>query len=117
MENKIAYQNAKPMLSVFLDGLKIAETFHLPGKVAKTKGFSKTASGAITYSIDGKKLLRVLDKLAAEGKLDEENLAKMKNNDLSVLTSLPLPPHTGTTERIRFHFDGLVFVYGAQRGR
>jgi len=84
---KISYQNAKPMMSVALGGMKISETFVLPGKPTTIKGFVKSPSGALTRSFDGKKLLATLDKLAKQGDFENMDLANMKNQNIVAMVS------------------------------
>jgi hypothetical protein len=62
-QDRVQFQQAKPMLAGFLGTMKQTAVFHLPGKVASSSNFAKDASGALTLTFDGAKFLEVMEKL------------------------------------------------------
>lgn len=73
--DKARYQQMKPMLSGFASTLKQAFTFQLPGELKECSNFAKSEDDSLRLSIEGARILAVVDKLME----DEEwlkNLAK-----------------------------------------
>lgn len=66
------FQQAMPMFSAMLGGLKQTTTFHLPGKVEASSNFKKASSGDLGLTFDGAKMLDALNTLVA----DDDWLAK-----------------------------------------
>ncbi len=62
-QDRIQFQQAKPMLAGFLGNMKHAVVFHLPGKVSQSSNFTKDDAGNLAITFDGAKMVAVMDKL------------------------------------------------------
>jgi hypothetical protein len=65
-EDRIKFQQMKPMLAGILGAMKHEVVLHLPGKTSEVANFTEDASGALTIRFDGKKLLDAMDTLVSD---------------------------------------------------
>ena len=65
-QERMQYQESKPMLAGILGPMKHAVTLHLPGKVSNSSNFAKDAAGNLTLNFSGAKLMEVMDKLVSD---------------------------------------------------
>ena len=63
---KMQWQQMKPMMEMMLAKLKMDMIFRLPGTLAEVEGFTKQADGSVRVTIEGAKLLAVMDKRMAD---------------------------------------------------
>jgi hypothetical protein len=63
---KMEWQQVKPMMQMMLTKMKIQNVFHLPGTLAEVTGFKKEADGSVSVTIEGIKVLDVMDKQMAD---------------------------------------------------
>jgi hypothetical protein len=66
------FQQAKPMFSAMLGGLKQTVAFRLPGKVESSSNFKSDSPGVLGLSFEGAKMIEALEKLIS----DDDWLAK-----------------------------------------
>jgi len=76
---KSGYQQIKPMLAAFLTSLKAESSFKLPGKIKKKINFKKAKDNSLNLKFEGRKLLDVLDELAADEKWWKDQAKAGKN--------------------------------------
>lgn len=62
-QERMQFQQAKPMLAGILDNMKQTVVFHLPGNVTSSSNFTKNSSGTLGIQFDGAKLMAVMEKL------------------------------------------------------
>jgi hypothetical protein len=67
-QGRAKFQQAKPMLAMFMASMQHDVLFHLPGKPGKTSAFQRDASGALTLHVDGGKMLQAMDTLISDDK-------------------------------------------------
>jgi hypothetical protein len=63
---KMQWPQAKGMMEMMLGKMKMDMIFHLPGTVAETAGFKKEADGSVRFTVEGAKILDVMDKMMAD---------------------------------------------------
>jgi hypothetical protein len=85
LQNKIDYQNAKGIMRVFLYDMKISNRYILPGKANSVTGFKKLNANTLTFSIDGKDILKAIDKLANDNKYSKKDFEISKDTDITSL--------------------------------
>ncbi len=62
-QQRIQYQQGKPMVAGILGTMKHAVVLHLPGKVVSHSNFTNDANGNLAITFSGAKMLEVMDKL------------------------------------------------------
>jgi len=67
-EERMQYQQMKPMVQMFAQNLKIQMSFTLPGKVSDPGAFT-LKDNTISFALDGKKLMDAMEKVNADDKL------------------------------------------------
>jgi len=82
LQNKVDYQNAKAMMRMFLYDMKIVNTYIMPGKVVSENGFKKINANTLTFTINGKDILKAIDKLATNDKYTKKDFKMSQNMDI-----------------------------------
>jgi len=75
-EERMQYQQFKPMMQAFVQNLKISMSFTLPGKITDA-GVFKQEGNKISFSVEGKQILEAMDKANAD---DAAIRAKVKGD-------------------------------------
>ena len=76
---KTQYSQSRPMLESFLGGLKTEIIFNLPGTIQETLNFEKIDDNTVRLTVEGAKILAVMDEMASDDKLLAEEFRKGKN--------------------------------------
>ncbi len=63
LTKRVQYQTAKPLFRGLLTDLKLTFTFRLPGEVSGVKGYRPEGKRAVSFALDGNKLLKLWDDL------------------------------------------------------
>jgi len=82
LQNKVDYQNAKAMMRMLLYDMKITSTYILPGKVMQERGFKKLNANTVTFTIDGKQILKIIDDMAMNDKYSKDAFEMSKNMEI-----------------------------------
>jgi len=78
-DQKMQYQQSKPMIASMMEGLKNTFTFHVPGELGECSNFKKLEDGRVSLTLEGKKLMASMDKVMSDDKLLEEMVRAGKN--------------------------------------
>jgi len=62
-QQRVQFQQSKPMMAGILGPMKQAVVWHLPGKVSSSSNFARDNAGNLTLKFEGAKMLEVMDKL------------------------------------------------------
>ena len=73
-EERGKFQQMKPMMAGIMGAMKHEVIFHLPGKLAGSSNFTKDATGALTLTFEGAKLLEAMEKLVNDDSWFEKNI-------------------------------------------
>jgi hypothetical protein len=72
-EERAKFQQAKPMMSAMLGGLKNSVEFRLPGSITASSNFKRTPLGTLGLTFEGGRMIEAMEKLMADDVWLEKN--------------------------------------------
>ena len=121
-EERAKFQQAKPMMSGMLGGLRQTVDFRLPGNIVASSNFKRSPLGTLSLTFEGSKMIEAIDKLMADDEwlgrhgFDPQSAPEMDDEFCGLIFGEKAPVSASVTGANQPLFDYAVETTAARKG-
>lgn len=122
-QERAKFQQAKPMMTAMLSGLRQTVDLRLPGKIVASSNFKQSPQGTLSLTFEGGRMIEAIDQLMADdewlGKygFDPQKAPEMDDKLCGLLFGETAPVSASVTAATRPLFDYAAETAAARKGK